>query len=76
MNKYTITMKRSPHITDAERRRRLYAAYSLLLSLAKDKKAADQRESAALNRPTADDVPVPKERQEPDVSPTPQEIKA
>jgi len=70
MNEYAITMKRSPHISDAERRRRLYAAYSLLLSLASEaKKSADQRELSDQNRPAAGDVAVPEERREHDCDP-------
>jgi DNA primase len=51
MGDYSITMRRSPLINDAERRRRLSAAYSLLLLLEEDKANAKQHESADRHQP-------------------------
>ena len=65
MGDYTITMRRSPHISDEERRRRLYAAYSLLLSLSDDKQTADRCELADPDRSAAD-APAPQQGREPD----------
>ena len=64
MDGYTITMKRSSHISDAERRRRLYAAYSLLLSLSEDAKTDGQRESADPDQPASGDVSAPQQETE------------
>lgn len=72
MGDYIITMKRSPHIGDAERRRRLYAAYSLLLSLSEDTETAGQRELADLDRPTADGASAPQQERERDRESIPQ----
>lgn len=51
MSDYIITMKRSPHINDAERRRRLYEAYTLLLSVSERAKAIRQRDLADSSKP-------------------------
>ena len=66
MGDYTITMRRSPHISDDERRRRLYAAYSLLLSLSEDTQTADRCELADPDRSAAGDAPAPQQEREPD----------
>jgi len=66
MGNYTIIMRRSPHISDAERRRRLYAAYSLLLSLSEDTKTASQCELADPDRLAAGDAPAPQQGRERD----------
>ena len=62
MDSYAITLRRSPHISEAERRQRLYAAYSLLLSLSEETETADRCELADPDRPAANDAPPSQQR--------------
>jgi hypothetical protein len=70
MGDYTIVMRRSPHISNAERRRRLFAAYSLLLSLTEDKRTSNQREPTEPDQSVAGDASVPQHRRERDCEST------
>jgi hypothetical protein len=61
MSDYQIVMSQTSGMTESERRRRLHAAYQILLDAARKKETTPGGESANLTPGAASDVPATKQ---------------